>query len=124
MIKEYYLINSDVKSLDDYNNLFIKINELLEKESEFKRNNFKTTSFSRILKLAEFQLTLRMLKTGVSDPKAGVHFDLYFDKKDITKEEVMVNFSKYLSNDYDYIKLYYNTLFIYRKSMIVTTFKI
>ena len=73
------------------------------------------TSFSRILKLAEFQLTLRLLKTGVSDPKAGVHFDLYFDKKDITKEEVMVNFSKYLTKDYDYIKLYYNTLFIYRK---------
>ena len=57
---------------------------------------------------------LRLLKSGVSDPKAGVHFDLYFDKKDITKEEVMVNFSKYLSNDYDYIKLYYNTLFIYK----------
>ena len=122
LIKEYYLINTDVKSLDDYNNLFIKINELLEKESEFKRNNFKTTSFSRILKLAEFQLMLRLLKSGVSDPKAGVHFDLYFDKKDITKEEVMVNFSKYLSNDYDYIKLYYNTLFIYRKKY--DTFKL
>ena len=63
------MINSDVKSLDDYNNLFVKINELLENESEFKKI-INMTSFSRILKLAEFQLTLRLLKTGVSDPKA------------------------------------------------------